>query len=199
MFFSFSESNIKFFFVKPRKIVLGLPKFESESKMTQKTLFLCQQLQKISTQNTKKHITQNTCAQHTNPDFDKYFYLKFDSISNKKKFQQNHFRGKKSKNHHLNKFFFPKQSQKQCFFFKISALKNHRFIKGFERLCGGTWRRLYFLKLVLTCYLYVFERVKNLYGDIPGHPYILKEPNGHELRSFFSLKPNSGGLRKVNF
>ena len=39
--FSFSESNIKFFFVKPGKFVLRLPKFESESKMTQKTLFLC--------------------------------------------------------------------------------------------------------------------------------------------------------------
>ena len=60
----------------------------------------------------------------------------------------------------------------------ISALKNHRFITGFEGLCGGTWRRLYFLKLVLTLFLYVFERVKNLYGRFQMICDIMKYPNG---------------------
>ena len=42
------------------------------------------------------------------PDFIKYFFLKFDSISNKKKFEKNHSRGKKSKNSFLENFFLKK-------------------------------------------------------------------------------------------
>ena len=79
----------------------------------------------------------------------------------------------------------------------ISALKNHRFITGFERLWGGTWRRLYFLKLVLTCYLYVFERVKNLYGRFHRICDIMKYPTWHHFINC-NLQDLAGKSTKVS-
>ena len=56
-------------------------------------------------------------------DFNIYFLLKFESIPNKKKFQQNHFRGKKSKNLFLEKsFFFEKVRFSRVFLGVISVL-----------------------------------------------------------------------------
>ena len=69
-------------------------------------------------------------------DFNIYFLLKFESIPNKKKFQQNHFRGKKSKNLFLEKsFFFEKVRFSRVFlgeifwyFHKLLFMKSDPFL-----------------------------------------------------------------------
>ena len=71
--FSVFQSPISSFFCKTREVCSQIAEIRIRVQNDPKDTVFVLELQKISTQNTKKHITQNTCAQHTNPDFMPFF------------------------------------------------------------------------------------------------------------------------------
>ena len=62
------KSPISSFFCQTREVCSQIAEIRIRVQNDPKDTVFVLELQKISTQNTKKHITQNTCAQHTNPD-----------------------------------------------------------------------------------------------------------------------------------
>ena len=65
--FSVFQSPISSFFCKTKEVCSQIAEIRIRVQNDPKDTVFVLELQKISTQNTKKHITQNTCAQHTNP------------------------------------------------------------------------------------------------------------------------------------